>query len=177
MADQVSWFPVLTLLLGFGTKSLADWWQDRRLTQREREAREAAQRERLLERRVEFQRETLLALQDAVMSLTRATGAANHQDEIAARDNGQWQKQLLPDDLDEQLRQAQALCSILASRVRDQKIRELTDALKGVCATAAMSRSQRDAADAIQGMGLVFQELNATVGALLRELDDAEGQV
>lgn len=35
-------FPVLTLLTGYGTKSLSDWIQDRRTREREREARDAA---------------------------------------------------------------------------------------------------------------------------------------
>jgi hypothetical protein len=70
-----SWFPVLTLLLGYATKSLTDWLEHRRNTRREREAREAVRRDQRFERRTSFQRQTLLDLQEASMQLARSVGA------------------------------------------------------------------------------------------------------
>src|SRR5687768_4612193 len=73
------WFPVFTLLLGYGTKAFSDWFQHRRAREREREARDAARRDQLFERRTSFQRQTLLDLQEAIMRLTRTTAEANRK--------------------------------------------------------------------------------------------------
>jgi hypothetical protein len=64
---SASWFPVLTLLLGFVTASISDWLRDRRAGLREREARETGRREQLFQRRTTFQRQTLLELQEEVV--------------------------------------------------------------------------------------------------------------
>jgi hypothetical protein len=42
--------PIITFLLGFGTKRLTDWAQHRRTVERERAARKATRREQLLDR-------------------------------------------------------------------------------------------------------------------------------
>src|ERR1700745_2000812 len=115
-----SWFPVLTLLIGFATKSLMDWLQHRHTAKREREAREAVRRDQLFERRTSFQRETLLALQEASMQLARSVGAIHHQDEMAYRSSGKWSKQLLSDELDEGNRLAQARTGMVGARGRDR---------------------------------------------------------
>jgi len=73
----VVWFPVVTLILGFAIGFISDWIKNRRESDREREARREARRERLSDQRRNFQRETLLALQEAVQDLARATGGAS----------------------------------------------------------------------------------------------------
>jgi hypothetical protein len=125
-----SWFPVLTLLLGFATKSLSDWLENRRNTRRERAAREAVRREQLFERRTSFQRQTLLEIQEASMQLVRSVGAIHHEDKMAYRSTGEWGKQRVGDDLSEANRLAQARTGMLAARVRDDTIRELIGKLK-----------------------------------------------
>jgi len=103
-----TWFPVLTLLIGYGTKSLSDWIQNKRAIARDRETREAARHDQRVAQRITFQRETLLELQEVSMQLGRATGRANHLDEVAYHESNNWRKSLLPDDLDEAYRMAQA---------------------------------------------------------------------
>jgi hypothetical protein len=91
MADAPSgWFPALTLLVGFGVKSVSDWFQDRRALRREREARTEARRDQLRERRSDFQRQTLLDLQEAASDLIRACGAIYVQNVAAFRQTGLW---------------------------------------------------------------------------------------
>ena len=166
------WFPVLTLLIGYGTKSLTDWIQHRRAVEREREGRDATRRDQLFERRATFQRETLLALQEAAAELGRATGRICHLDTMAIRNTGKTQ--LLPDDLDEGYRLAQVRTSLLAVRVRDDSVRELAEQFRriSVDCTAAKSQEDRD-----RQMHLAMQtniQLNERIGELLRTLDDAE---
>jgi hypothetical protein len=123
--DMTTWFPVLTLLIGYGTKSLSDWVQNKRTVLREREAREAARHDQRVAGRITFQRETLLELQEVSMQLARATGRAHHLDEMAHRESNSWRRNLLPDDLDESYRVAQARVLMLGVRVRDETIRAL----------------------------------------------------
>ena len=68
----------------------------RSTVEREREARNATRRDQLFERRATFQRETLLALQEAASDLGRATGRISHLDTMAVRTTGKTQ--LLPED-------------------------------------------------------------------------------
>jgi hypothetical protein len=169
-----SWFPVLTLLLGYATKSLTDWLEHRRNTRREREAREAVRRDQLFERRTSFQRQTLLDLQEASMQLARSVGAIHHQDKMAYRSTGKWSKQLLGDELSEGNRLAQARTGLLGARVRDDTIRELIDKLKTYSAEVINSPTPEDSERAESSMTVVFDELNQRIGEVLRKLDDAE---
>src|SRR3982074_2021863 len=95
------WFPVVTLLLGYATKTIADWLQHRRATERERQAREAARLDQLSERRTTFQRQTPLDLQESMMQLVRTVGAMHHQDVTAFRKSGLWQRQWFDEALSE----------------------------------------------------------------------------
>jgi hypothetical protein len=169
-----TWFPVLTLLIGYGTKSLSDWIQNKRVITRDREAREAARHDQRVARRITFQRETLLELQEVSMQLGRATGKAHHLDEIAYCESNSWRKSLLPDDLDEGYRTAQARVLMLGVRVRDDNIRRLVDQLKQ-CSTATLFSAQRDDANrAMATMISVHDELHKRIGELLREIDSSD---
>jgi hypothetical protein len=166
-----SWFPVLTLLIGYLTKYLTDWLQFRRSMQREREARENTRRDELLARRNTFQRETLLALQEAFMQLNRATGAINHQDNIAGQAGG---RQQLPDGLSEGYHAAQTRTSMLVSRVRDARVRELVEKLRQFSVDSTMGGTQGDRNRAMAAMAELYDPLNQRIGEILRTLDDAD---
>jgi hypothetical protein len=162
--------PIITFLLGFGTKWLADWAQHRRTVEREREAREATRREQLFERRCTFQRETLLALQDAAAALGRATGRVSHLDTMAVRTTGKTQR--LPDDLDEGYRLAQVRTNMLAVRVRDASIRELVEQFREFSTSCAMAKTQEDRDRATDSAMETHIKLNEQIGKVLRTLDD-----
>ena len=169
-----SWFPVVTLLLGYATKSLSDWLEHRRNTRREREAREAARRDKLYEQRISFQRQTLLDLQEASAQLARSVGAVTHQDRMAYRSTGKWRKALLSDELNEGNRLAQARTGMLGPRVRDDATRQLVDKLKTRSAEAVNSPTPQDCERADIDVTLIYTELNQRIGEVLRKLDDAE---
>jgi hypothetical protein len=170
---QTTWFPVVTLLIGIGTTSLTDWIKYRRDVTRERESREATRKEQRFERRVTFQRQTLLELQEACVNLARATGASHHKDGMAFRETGKWQKQLLPEDLDEEYRLCQVRVQTLSVRVRDDDIRKLAKELRENSAAVVVSSNERDGGRAMASMTATHQLLNERVGVILREIDDA----
>jgi hypothetical protein len=169
-----SWFPVLTLLIGFATKSLTDWFEHRHHTRRDREAREAVRRDQLFERRTSFQRQTLLDLQEACAQLVRTAGAIQHQDYVAYRSTGKWTMQQVPDDLAEGNRLAQARTGMLIARVRDDTVRELTDKLKTHAGEVIRSQTHKDSQRAEIDMLEIYTRLNERIGQVLRTLDDVE---
>src|SRR5712692_6961303 len=116
------WFPIVTLLLGYILSSISESVRHRRAVEREREAREAERRDKAFERRVTFQRATLLELQDAIMGLMRTSGAMHHKDIMALNQTGQWQKELFGDELSEANRLAMARTTVLTVRVRDARV-------------------------------------------------------
>src|SRR5262245_2512538 len=113
MPDGTGWFPVLALLLGYALKAFTDWWHRRRTSKRERESTDEALSSHFLERRIAFQRQTLLDLQEAVMQLMRTTSVINLQDSAAFRETGQWHKEGLGDELSENHRLASARATML----------------------------------------------------------------
>jgi hypothetical protein len=168
-----TWLPtIITFLLGFGTKWLTDWAQHRRIVERDREAREATRREQLFERRATFQRETLLALQQAAAELGRATGRIGHLDTMAIRATGRTQR--LPDDLDEGYRLAQVRTSMLTVRVRDAAIRELAEQLRQLSVDSIDAKTEDDRDRIMNAAMQANIQLNERIGEVLRTLDDAE---
>jgi hypothetical protein len=169
-----SWFPVLTLLIGFGTKSLSDWFDHRRTATREREAREWKKKDQLLERRVNFQHETLLALQEACMKLARTIGAAHHLDMMANQTAEVWQKNLLPEELSENSRLAFVSMMTLSARVSDGTARDLADKFRQHCAETLAAHSVSSSETSMANAMDALVKLNQRIGSLLRSLDDIE---
>lgn len=168
------WFPVVALVIGFLLSSTQEWFRDTRTLKRDRESREAERRERLRERRADFQRETLLALQDAAQDLVRATGAIAHHDTMEHRKTGEWGKQLVGEELNQKCFMAMRQTLILNVRVRDERVRTLVETLRGSSSGAVRSRSKDDCDSALQAMTPVFDEFNKRIGTLLRSIDDQE---
>ncbi len=176
----VGWFsiltptvlPIITLLLGFGIAIVTGSLEHRRTLKREREARDAIRRDQRIERRDNFQRQTLLELQEAMFDLARTTGAMHHRDMMSYVKTGEWEKNLFPDDLAEKDRLANARSQMLVVRVRDKTVRDLVQAFKDYAVKVTFADS-RDASDlAWRQMADVNVELNNRVGELLITLDD-----
>jgi hypothetical protein len=100
------------------------------------------------------------------MQLGRATGAIHHREKVSLRTTGKGQ--LLPDDLDEGYRLAQAKTSMLAARVRDIPVRDLVKQFRQFSFEITNNDLSLDAA--VQ----VHDQLNERIGELLRTLDDAD---
>lgn len=166
--------PVVTFLAGFGAKWLLELEQHRRLTAREREARREARKTVLEQRRADFQRQTLIELQEICATLLRKTGQAHHCDEMALKKTGEWQKAFLPDEVDEEFNQAQRRALVLLVRVRDTEVRRLAQDLKSLCADVVQSQGLDASRRAALQMLTAYEELNQRIGVALRDLEDAE---
>ena len=178
-------FPLLTALLGYLTSAFTEYFRDRRARERdrsaaaamgvrEREARQAARRMQLFERRSNFQRETLLNLQDAVTQLARAAGRMHHMDEMEYRKTGQWGGHLLPEDLDVISHEAMVKTLMFMVRVSDDRIREMMSTFRHHAAHVGICRTQRESQQAFDGMSAALGPLHERIGMILRKLDDEE---
>ena len=177
-----------TALGGFLTGFMTEWFRDRRAAERERanalatserehKAREAARQMQLLERRVTFQRETLLKLQDAVVSLSRGTGKMHHFDDMEHRKTGKWGGNLLPEGLSDEIHEANVSVMVLISRVRDERIRELAQSFRNQANLVGITGTQGGDAKAFAQMGSFLPLLHERIGQVLRSLDDEEDMV
>jgi len=166
---------LLSLIAGSMLAMVSGWVNDRRATARDQQARAEERRDCLRLRRDDFQREALIKLQDTAMRLARCAGAANHQDVMAFRKTGKWQKQMLSEDLDEQFRLQTAEMVLLATRIRDEKARNLAGEFREQCAEVGFAKSENAAERTLITMSQRLTELHERSGQLIRELDDAQG--
>lgn len=172
-----TWFPVVTLLLGAILKALFDAMTDRRLERRERAARQEARRDAIRLRHSEFQRATLLELQDAIVTLARFTGQSHYQDLVAYRTEGTWQREPNTEDVSEGFLKSQQLLSKLRVRVSNDRIRGLTKEVSSACADAVHAPDEKSATLALGRMSDVLSELQENIGDMLRGLDEADATV
>lgn len=179
MADVLTgaaagWFPVFTALLGYVTSSLTEWLRDRRAGVRERDARDSVRRAQLLERRANFQRETLISLQDEAVKLARAAGRMNHLDEMEFRKTGKWGGHLFPEGLSDAAHQSNVTIMVLTSRVRDDRIREVVAAFRSHANCVGTSATREADRTALDKMSELIEPLHERIGEVLRKLDDDE---
>jgi hypothetical protein len=166
------WFPIVTLIVGWVLKSISDAYEHRRTLEREREGRAVGRRDQLAERRNNFQRQTLLELQEAISDIARTTASMHLGDLKSVKQTGEWQKHLYPEDLDEKSMLAFRKTSILNSRIRDEVLRKAVNQFKGHAANVTDSGSQGISVFEFQKMAEVFEQVNERIGQLLRQLDD-----
>jgi hypothetical protein len=162
----------MSVIAGGLLTMLAAWLADQRLAERDRERRRDDRHERIADRRNDFQRETLLALQVASQKLLRNTGRMHHLNVVRFRTTGQWQRQQFPDDLsDDHLRQMTETM-LLASRVRDDETRTLAERLRDRAAVVGMSRNEGEAESRMMAAADTQQGLIQRIGQLVREMDE-----
>lgn len=174
MPDWLGTF--LGVIAGGALTLIAGWLADNRLNRRERERRHEERRERIAIRRSDFQRETLLALQLASQKLIRNTGASLHQDIVAHRTGGQWQRQQLPDGLSDEHLQWTTETMLLASRVRDDEARSLADRLRDQTAKIGFSSNEPEAERRMGEAAMTHAALIERIGLLIREIDVIEAE-
>lgn len=164
----------MSVIAGGVLTMVAAWLADRRMTERDRERRRDERQERLLTRRNDFQRETLLALQLASQGLVRTTGAALHQDIVAHRTGSEWQRQQLPDGLSDDHLRLTTETMLLASRVRDDEVRAMADRLRNQATTVAHSSNEGEAEARMMAAGETQDALIIRIGEIVRGLDEAD---
>jgi hypothetical protein len=145
------------LILGYVGSLVTEWRREQRVDERERAAREA-----------EFQRPTLLALQETLHRLLRTEALINKAVDLEHEKSGTpWAEVRWPEDLAEADRLARSEAYMLRVRVKDDQARELAqEIMEGIDIILAGSFVQ---AFAVLNVGFeTFNRLNDRVGELLR---------
>lgn len=171
------WFPIITLGVGAGITALSQKISDTRQLTREREARREQRREAISLRRVEFQRATLLELQERLLDLGRMVTRAQIEDFRAFKASGNWHSGLLSEEVNEGVRVAQASVTRLLERVRDNQVRSLASSFSENCVSVTIAPSRADSDRCYHNMLRTSGELNARLGVVLRSLDDDEDDI
>ncbi|HDR8984381.1 hypothetical protein [Burkholderia vietnamiensis] len=169
-----TWFPVVTLVIGASLKAIFDYFSDGRLRKRELEARREQRRDAIRISRADFQRATLLELQEACQQLARATGRMAHEDLVAFRTTGKWHMHRLSEETDQSSLKGFTSVSKLRVRVRDEEIRDLANTFSLKCIAVGSANTEEASDRELTRMGIVLDQLQEKIGAALRSVDDEE---
>ncbi len=161
-----------TAIAGFVAMRVLDAKKDERTYQRERAARDDARRDKLRERHAEFQRLTLIDLQEAFLNLIHSAGAM-HTNNSRIFGDGDWKDNSVyrPVELSVLNSEAQAKTMLLIGRVSDDTARELATKTKVACTLAYAAKDKREADQAMGHALQCFFQVNAQISKLLRELN------
>jgi hypothetical protein len=180
---SISWFPFLTAFAGFLLSSAKEWLSDRRthrrelakeasILQREREARETARQSGLYERRITFQRQTLLELQDVVVKYVRAVAEMHSHRSLQNESSHSWDVPNISAELSDRLYFARAQSRTLAVRVSDDSTRSIQKDLSETAGRVILAKTKEAAETASLNLLQVHDKLNNRIGEILRKLDD-----
>jgi hypothetical protein len=169
-----TWVPVVTFILGLASAQITEVWRDRRASDRERQAHE---REREI-RRADQQRTTLLALQDALLSIHRQVwgiyGTPFAREDLAASSLSEA-RQLLKQQVG-RLQETRAEAIVLASRVLDTDARDSAGVYLALAAAAEWSElpttnldEVREAVENIEAANDAYDATIERLGKLIRE--------
>jgi hypothetical protein len=174
--SQDVWLPLLALVLGYVFSLLTEAFRDRRQTARERQARgdereavKAAHVEADERRRRDFQRETLLELQEVLHDLGRTYGAEHHVDIMNVRRTGSWRpRPLLSEEISKMSQEANKRSNILLARVDDDLLRGFVRDMKDGGGGILLAKSEDQSSEALARSSDAFELANQRIGDLLR---------
>lgn len=163
--------PVVTLVVGWGLAQLGDERHDRRKVKREATAAQATRQVSVDNRRSDFQRETLLSLQEEMAHLARATGRLHHEDIMLHRNEGKpWGRMPLSEEWSDKQLAATVETNKLTVRIVDDELREAVGAFVSLCGDVGGANSDVHSFDllkrAIEACGVATER----IGILLREV-------
>jgi hypothetical protein len=171
-----NWSGGLLVIAGIVVNQWYERGKERRSAKRAEEIRRAERRDKLLERRAEFQRPILLEMQEVAQQLIRAAmesmALARKASTSGMRDGS------LSGDIGEAMLTAQLRIQALAERVQDGRVRDTAYELRLCCAIRVPGATHSEAMDAAWSSALSeFYALNERIGEALRKLDDIEDQI
>jgi len=120
------------------------------------------------ERARSFQRENLIALQDALLDAMRLMNRAHHADMLAAREGGEWGKSMLGDELNQEIMLANRKLAILTERVADDVLRADLKKLRQTITKCLFASSENESTALILSVAPEFETFMENLGVLLR---------
>jgi hypothetical protein len=145
----VSWPIVFGALITLATTIVVQGFTHGFQSRRERQAREATLQAEKQERRSAFQRDALLAVQEALGDLGRAAAETHRQIRDSGRD---WMERHRP--WTEEFRDAEATTTKLAARVLDDELRKLVRDTRQAAIEVVTAKSYKHSSEALGRMNL-----------------------
>lgn len=171
--ELLPWLVVLGAVgtgIGFVLATIAEWFRAKWQTDREREARELARQRLVDDRRADLQRETLLALQEAMQALVRTIGQIQHANEMEYRGTGRWGNGLLPEDLSDRNLAAGQSVSKLRQRVLDDELRARLEQFLQAAAAIGLTHDEAEGQTAFYRVVTAQERVTTRLGEVLRSL-------
>lgn len=165
--------PIVTLIIGAFITIITNFLSDRRVFIREKQARKEQRYDNIYMKRIEFQRSTLLEMQEVMSVLVRQTAQTYNLDFIN-KDPDYWSKDYRPEELNEQSRLTKVRFNILRVRISDANIRDKLWVLINTCTKIIMATNKETAEIELRNMGNIIQDLQEIIGESLRNLDFLE---
>jgi tellurite resistance-related uncharacterized protein len=91
---------------------------------------------------------------------------------MAFRKTNVWRKEQLPEELNQGYFVAMTQTSLLSSRVRDDRVRQLVSRLKTTSTDVILAANATAAFHGLQKVMAVDEELHSRIGELIRTIDD-----
>jgi hypothetical protein len=170
---EAMWQAVLVFIgvvLGGAIAGGVTLWLVQLTTHREREARQAEQEMARKDARDVFQRDTVLAFQDAVADLLRMVVDLHDEAIQAEEKNGYWPVPRHLDELPASFDEHFASVQGLRARVFDEELRRLVAELNMSVLGAVRAGDRASAAHTINGLRDRNEQLQERIHTLLKEL-------
>lgn len=163
-------YGLIGVLLGSVTTVLLTVYQEQRASSREREARQQQRDEDRRDQLNSFQRESILALQDAVFDLVKAL--FNEQDRMLEemRQTGQWPARQWETPTATGWSDAELRLQVSRARVFDEELRELARRIHRTAYSSVWASSLDKAKDVTSPVDEQLERFNSLIAKALPKL-------
>ena len=118
----------------------------------------------------EFQRNNLLKLQDVIHDYMRNIAKANIEDSRHFKNEGAWQKNMLGEPLNEDIRLNTREIMILEERIINDKLRDDINKFRMLGGSYFLSQTETEGLRIMSDLGNEFPILNSCIGRNFRKL-------
>jgi hypothetical protein len=158
------------VILGAAITGAISLAQVRFVTARERKAQQMRREQERVNRREGFERDTLLALQDAISKMREVILREYERKTALMAERGSWPEASASVLLSSEWLQADDRLILLRARVLDEELQQLVDLFGEAISRAMTAKGQAEADDSIVQAGVRLAEINGRIGTMLPRL-------
>jgi hypothetical protein len=166
------WLPIATLALGYLGSLYTEAQRDRRAAKRERLVRASERQARRADREADFQRETLLSLQDALFEALRGIAGVWNQRTKPFEEKAKLELAPFDRATDAVGRRREALdkITLLSVRVKDDEVRRIVEEFQANATTIDDAKTIDATLEAADEAESLYASANHRIGELIRDL-------
>lgn len=165
-------FPILTLILGFGMKAGFDYFMEGRRDGKQSRHRWEQRYDALRLRRLEAERENLLALQPLMVRFVRAATIVMHQRQTMVAAGSNWGQAMASDQAKEELRVSAAELVPFHARIHTEQVVAALNAVIKVVMDAMDATFEGSAAKSWQQVDVQNKMFHKVLGDSIKALED-----